>query len=102
MTTSHAENLNALFQNVYNILYVTLTFKNVLKKRTNICIDTIKTILLFSSVRSISNVCAHLYTHKCNWLLVKLMSIKKYAHVQGISQRGTILLSIALLLMFKD
>ena len=48
----------------------------------------------------------HTHTHKCYWLLVKLMSIQKYAHVQGIKQRGTILLSIALSLklnvLFKD
>ena len=47
-----------------------------------------------------------LHTHKCYWLLVKLMSIQKYAHVQGINQRGTVLLSIDLLLilnvLFKD
>ena len=45
----------------YFIFYV--NFQERHKKRTHMCIDMIKTILLFSTVRSISNVCTHLYTH---------------------------------------
>ena len=47
----------------------------------------IKTILLFSSVRSISNVCTHLYPppHTHTNVTGQIDVNSKYAHVQGIN-----------------